>query len=77
MKRSLSLRANVQSFGRRARSHARASAIAALYRATPPFLLISRLIVEGDRLSSAAIRRIECPLARPRDIDLVISKWAT
>ena len=40
----------------------------ARYRATPPFLLISRQIVDGDLLSSSAIWRIEWLLARPRDI---------
>jgi hypothetical protein len=34
----------------------------------PPFLLISRLIVEGARPRSEAIVRIESPATRPLDI---------
>jgi hypothetical protein len=55
-------------FGRRARSHVAASAIAARYRRRPLLRAISRDTVECERPRIAAIALLESPAAMPREI---------
>jgi len=55
-------------FGRSARSQARASASVARYVLRPPWRATSRLTVEAERPRRAAMRRIDCPAAIPREI---------
>jgi len=55
-------------FGRSARSQARASASVARYQLRPPCRATSRLTVEGERPRLAAMRRIDRPVAIPREI---------
>jgi len=62
------LQASLQACGRRARSHAAISNVLARYEAAPPLRLISRLIVDGARLSRLAIERRDAPMLSPREV---------
>ena len=55
-------------FGRGANSQARASAPVARYEPRPPWRAASRLTVDGEHPKLAAMRRIDCPAAIPREI---------